>query len=100
MMKLQLLMLFAKPMLRAIGQAQLAERLEEAIHELAQRLTELEGRIAAVERRVNSVVHGWELMQKARDALRGGTLQERARAAARHVANVEGEGEEPPDDHV
>lgn len=107
-MKLQLIMLLAKPLLRALGQAQLAERLEDAIHELAERLTLLEGRIAQCERRVNAVVEGWERMKAARDKLphadagnlKGRTLQERAREAGRHVANVEGEGDEPPEDHV
>lgn len=97
-MKLQLLMALAGPLLRAMGQSALAERLEEAILEVAVRLKTIEDRLELVERKNDAVFRGWQLMQKARGE--GGTLQDRARRAARHVGNVTGEGDDPPADHV
>lgn len=89
--------------------------LKAQFDETDRRLAVVEAKLAAVEKNNAAVVHGWELMHKAREQLPhagaadprlpGESLSDAARRVGRHVpqkkvANVEGEGDEPPDSHV
>ena len=69
-MNLKLLSILAGPLLRLAGQQAIADRLEAAIDELEKKLDEIFTRLTAVEKKCDAVFHGWELMQKARQAAR------------------------------
>ena len=112
---LRLLLGVFSPLVKLLGVSALTDAMDALraqFDAIQAKQDEFELRLSAVERRADAVFHGWELMSKARDKLphaaaadpspAGETLQQRARRVARHVkaANVEGEGDEPPEDHV
>lgn len=110
---LRLLLGLASPLIRILGVSALTDAvdlLRAQFDRIEARQKEIEERLDKVEKRNDAVFHGWELMERARAALPhapaadphppGETLPQRARRVARHVANVEGEGDEPPESHV
>lgn len=112
---LRLLLGIFSPIVKLLGVSALTDAvdfLRRQLDAIQAKQDEFELRLSAVERRTDAVFHGWELMSKARNmlphapaadpSLPGESLADRARRVARHVkaANVEGEGDEPPEDHV
>lgn len=75
-MALQLVGMLAGPVLRSLGQGAIADKLEDGLRELHERLTKIEDRLERVEKRTEAVVHGWELMVKARQVARHVTDKE------------------------
>lgn len=117
---LRLLLGLASPLIRILGVSALTDAvdlLRAQFDRIEARQKEIEERLDKVEKRNDAVFHGWELMERARAALPhapaadpplpGEKIEDRARRYARHVdvpkrkvANVEGEGDEPPESHV
>lgn len=112
---LRLLLGVFSPLVKLLGVSALTDAMDALraqFDRIEQRQAAIEARLDKVEARNDTVFHGWELMSKARAQLPhapaadpsppGETIQQRARRVARHVkaANVKGDGDEPPPDHV
>lgn len=112
---LRLLLGIFSPLVKLLGVSALTDAMDALraqFDAIEARQAAIEKRLDAVEKRNDAVFHGWELMAKAHTQLphapaadpspAGESLADRARRVARHVkaANVEGDGDEPPEDHV